>query len=157
MFLLFWPPCLQTKQQNNSLSNLHAGGFICCVSLIMLFPVINWTRWVVTMATCEWSTGFWMCCFRSLRWATRRRPRSSATITGTTSSPGWCLQTRTRLRPCWTSSKPWAGTTSPRSPRRGTTGRAEWTPSCRSPERPVCHVLPSAALFSSVSGWTFCQ
>lgn len=77
---------------------------------------------------------------RSLRSATPPPPRSWATTGGTTSSLGWSLRTASRPRPWWTSSRPWAGTTSPPWPRRAATGRREWTPSCSSPEKQVSPV-----------------
>jgi len=83
-------------------------------------------------------------CLRSLRSATPPRPRSWATRPATSSSPAWCLPTPTRPRPWWTSSKPWAGTTSPRWPPRATTERAAWTPSSRYPEKQV--EFPAATL-----------
>lgn len=77
---------------------------------------------------------------RSLRSATPPPPRSWATTGGTTSSLGWSRRTASRPRPWWTSSRPWAGTTSPPWPRRAATGRREWTPSCSSPEKQVSPV-----------------
>lgn len=71
------------------------------------------------------------------RSATPRQPRSWATTSATISSHGWFLLTRSRPRPWWTSSGPWAGLTSPPSPRRAAMARREWRPSHSSPKKQV--------------------
>lgn len=69
---------------------------------------------------------FFVCFPRFPRSATPQQPLSWATTAATISSPAWCRRTHTRPRPWWTSSQPWGGITSPRSPRRATTERVEW-------------------------------
>lgn len=99
---------------------------------------------------------------RSHRSAMHPRPQSWATTDVTTSSRGLFLQTASRPRPWWTSSRPWVGTTCPRWPRRAATARRVWTPSCNSPEKQVSltadgqSVSIAATGFGDIFSRTFC-
>lgn len=72
---------------------------------------------------------------RFLRSAMHPQLRSWAITPAMTFFPVSFHRIPTRRRPCWILSRRWAGTTSLHWLLKGTTGKAAWKRSCRSPER----------------------